>query len=368
MISKTPSILTIDDDIDNLELISKILDNAFKKVSIYSASSGTAGLRLADKYRPDTIILDVLMPDMDGFAVCEKLKKNDYTKNIPVIIITGSNANIETKVRALELGADAFLAKPIRKAELIAQLKVMLRIKFAEDKIRYEKKTLERIVKQRTEKLHLLTTHNITLQEEEKSRISRELHDELGQMLVGLQMGHDSLLRIIDKKKVIDRDVLRLKVTDLIGITEQSFNSVRKIIHNLRPPVLDHLGLFSAIEWLIKDFSKKCDISIMLDNSIKDNFQLTNEQNISIFRIIQESLTNAIRHSNATELLLRIYSKNNIQNVFEIIDNGIGFDLNKLENFEGFGLLGMRERAVQYNWTLDLLSKVGKGTTVKLTI
>ncbi len=371
MKKKPPSILIIDDEQDNLVLISKMLEKSFSKISIYSASSGFAGLKLAKKYLPDTIILDLLMPEIDGFLVCKKLKKNNLTRHIPIIIITGSEDQMNTKIKVLEIGADAFLSKPIRKSELIAQIKVMLRIKLAEDKIRREKKNLEKKIKQRTEKLHLLAAHTLSLQEGERIRISRELHDELGQMLVGLQMGHDSLLKILTKNNItnLNKNKIIIKIKDLTNITEQSFESIRRIIHDLRPPVLDHLGLISAIKWLACDFHKKSNIQIIVNNTIDKEISYSNEKRTTIFRILQEGFTNIAKHSKATKVVIDIKydnDNNDTDMIFTIEDNGCGFDIRDIESSKNFGILGMRERASQCNWQLSIEGQKGIGTRVIL--
>ncbi len=367
MTYKTPSILTIDDDPKNLILISKMLKKSFSEINIYSASSGHAGLLLANKYLPDTIILDVIMPDIDGFTVCKSLKDNIKTKDIPIIMITGMEVQMQAKIKALNMGADAFLPKPIRKAELIAQIKVMLRIKFAEDKLKKEKELLEQLVDKRTKRLRLLAANTLAVQEEERARISRELHDELGQMLVGLQMGHDSLLRTIDKNKIVcqSKIVLKNKVNELINMTEFTFESVRKVISDLRPPVLDHLGLIAAIEWLKTEFHKKTTISITLINPLKHDISFTNEQNTAVFRIIQESLTNIAKHSKATKVIIQI-KRTNKNILFEIKDNGIGIDIKKIDSMKNFGILGMQERASDFDWTVEIEGSADKGTVVTL--
>ncbi len=367
MADKTPSILTIDDDPENLILISKMLKKSFSEITIYSASSGHAGLLLANKYFPDIIILDVIMPDIDGFAVCKSLKDNIKTNNIPIIMITGSEVQMQAKIKALNLGADAFLPKPLREAELIAQIRVMLRIKYAEDKLKKEKEILKQLVDKRTKRLSLLASHTLALQEEERARISRELHDELGQMLIGLQMGHDSLLRTIDKNNIVcqSKIVLKDKVNELISMTEYTFESVRKVISDLRPPVLDHLGLIAAIEWLKVEFHKKTNISITLINHLKHDMSFINEQNTAVFRIIQESLTNIAKHSKATKVIIQI-KRTNKNILFEIKDNGIGIDIKKIDNMKNFGILGMQERASDFDWTVEIEGSTGKGTVVTL--
>ncbi|MEA2021419.1 MAG: response regulator [Candidatus Caldatribacteriota bacterium] len=148
-----PKILAIDDKLDNLISIKALLNNTITGCEIITAQSGKEGIEKAIKELPDTILLDIYMPKMDGYEVCEKLKANSGTKHIPVIMITAVRTDSKSRVKGLETGADAYISKPIVANELASQVKVMLRIKKAEDKLRSEKDILEEMVQKRTEKL-----------------------------------------------------------------------------------------------------------------------------------------------------------------------------------------------------------------------
>ena len=147
MLSK---ILVIDDKHDNLVVVKALLKNMLPDVAVYTARSGPAGLKLARDEQPDTILLDIKMPGMDGYEVCSELKGDESTQNIPVIMLTAIMTDSKSRIKGLELGADAFLNKPINAEELVAQVKVMLRIKRAEDTLRQERDSLEVKVKERT--------------------------------------------------------------------------------------------------------------------------------------------------------------------------------------------------------------------------
>jgi len=146
-------ILIIDDELDILETISSLLDAFLEGCKVLTANSGALGIEMAKEELPDTILLDVTMPEMDGFQVCEILKKDEDTKNIPIIILTGVHTDSKSKIKGLEIGADTFLSKPIKEGELVAHVKAMLRIKRAEDELKKEKELLNFLVKQRTEEL-----------------------------------------------------------------------------------------------------------------------------------------------------------------------------------------------------------------------
>lgn len=146
-------ILAIDDKNDNLITISAMLRSLLDDCEVVTALSGIEGIEKAAEWMPDTIILDVKMPGMDGFETCKKLKANDATRHIPVILLTAIRTDIESRIYGLSIGADAFLTKPIDESELVAQINVMLRIKKAEDKLRQEKDLLESLVAERTREL-----------------------------------------------------------------------------------------------------------------------------------------------------------------------------------------------------------------------
>ncbi|PKL35894.1 MAG: hypothetical protein CVV44_20470 [Spirochaetae bacterium HGW-Spirochaetae-1] len=143
-------ILAIDDNNDNLITITALIKSFMKECTVITADSGREGIDRAVAEQPDTIILDVKMPGMDGFEVCRILKSEESTRHIPVILLTAIKTDINSRIRGLEIGADAFLTKPIDEAELIAQINVMLRIKRAEDLLRKEKDLLEDMVTERT--------------------------------------------------------------------------------------------------------------------------------------------------------------------------------------------------------------------------
>lgn len=143
-------ILAIDDQTDNLVTIQAVIKSNIPDCSIILAQSGKEGIELAEKEQPDTILLDIIMPGMDGFEVCKRLNSNTATKHIPVILITAIKTDAASRAKGLNSGADAFVSKPIEAVELTAQINVMFRIKEAEDKLRAKNVYLEDLVAQRT--------------------------------------------------------------------------------------------------------------------------------------------------------------------------------------------------------------------------
>ena len=143
-------LLVIDDRLDNLVVVKAICRNLMPELQVVTALSGQEGIELAKEEQPDVILLDIIMPELDGYEVCRLLKSDSELSIIPIILLTAILTDSDARVKGLEIGADAFLNKPINENELIAQIKVMLRIKSAEDDLRQEKSDLEALVSERT--------------------------------------------------------------------------------------------------------------------------------------------------------------------------------------------------------------------------
>jgi response regulator RpfG family c-di-GMP phosphodiesterase len=146
----TPKILAIDDKPDNLITLKAVVRDALPGSAVVTAADGPQGLALAVAEDPDVILLDIVMPGMDGYEVCRRLKADDRTRHIPVIFLTALRADRESRVRALEAGAEAFLTKPLDEVELTAQIRAMAKIKAAVLRTRRENERLAALVAERT--------------------------------------------------------------------------------------------------------------------------------------------------------------------------------------------------------------------------
>ena len=186
-------ILVIDDNRDNLISVKALIKEAFPDSIRLTAENGAAGIQLAQAENPDVILLDVIMPGMDGFEVCQKLKANPKTRFIPLVFLTALGGDKRSRIRALEVGAEAFLAKPIDEAELTAQVRAMLKIKTANDHQHNEKERLAQLVKEQTcelERAHIATLNLLDdLREENEARKQaeqqiRRLNTELEQRVL----------------------------------------------------------------------------------------------------------------------------------------------------------------------------------------
>jgi response regulator RpfG family c-di-GMP phosphodiesterase/putative methionine-R-sulfoxide reductase with GAF domain len=149
--NKPLKILAIDDNTDNLLTLKAVIKDAFRDAKFFSATSGQAGIELARQEDPTIILLDIVMPGMDGYAVTRIIKSDERLKHIPIIFLTALKTDKKSRIKALEMGADAFLPKPFDETELIAQLRAMARIHASVDRDKQEKEQLSRLVEERTQ-------------------------------------------------------------------------------------------------------------------------------------------------------------------------------------------------------------------------
>lgn len=215
--------------------------------------------------------------------------------------------------------------------------------------------------------LRYLSSQIIAAQEIERKRISRELHDELGQALSLIKIK----LRFIKKNLYEDQILIKQECEDTLQFIDQVIENVRRLSRDLSPTVLDDLGLTAAIRWLIdnvKTSNKK--IRVTADIMNIDRFPPQDAQ-INIYRIIQEALTNVTEHAKAKNLSILI-RKHNDKISFSIVDDGIGFDvkeaLTRISVERGLGLASMEERVQMLGGKFNLYSKDGKGTRVSFHI
>ncbi len=166
MENKPATILAIDDNGDNLITLNASIKDAFPDVSVITALSGQEGIALAAAEEPDVILLDILMPGMDGYEVCQWIKADRVLKEIPVVFVTAMKDDKQCRIRALESGGDAFLTKPIDQSELIAQIRAMLKIRAANRQKQNEKKMLAALVDEKTSKLKAAHQETLKLLEE----------------------------------------------------------------------------------------------------------------------------------------------------------------------------------------------------------
>ena len=217
-------------------------------------------------------------------------------------------------------------------------------------------------LEQSKDQLSKLTGYLLEIREEERSIISREIHDELGQSLTAIQI--DATL--INLELPENADYLHKKVKSMIELIQTTITSVQKISGKLRPAMLDQLGLESAFHWYIGEFQNRTGISCQVDFNYHD---ITEDKKIPItlYRILQESLTNIARHAKASEVII---SLKDVKDHIELIvrDNGRGITDEQIKDSQSFGLRGMEERIRQLHGDFSIKGSSGQGTIVTVTI
>jgi two-component system sensor histidine kinase UhpB len=207
-----------------------------------------------------------------------------------------------------------------------------------------------------------LSAHLQSVREEERTRIARELHDELGQMLTALKIDVSWLRQRVPA----DETPLQNKIGGMTRLIDDTVDWVRRMSAELRPVMLDDLGLRAAIEWLLEGFSQRHGIPCHLDADDGD-FRLPGDSGTAAFRIVQECLTNVARHAGASEVCVGLHQQGDRLEV-SVSDNGRGFDAGQRRPQRSFGLLGIRERAENLGGSCTIDTTPGHGTRVAVRL
>jgi len=220
-----------------------------------------------------------------------------------------------------------------------------------------EKIIAEQELQESHQQLRDLSAHLQNIREDERGNIAREIHDELGQQLTGLKL---DLSWVKKKMKTEDPEVTE-KVQETLMLIDLTVKTVRRIATELRPGILDDLGLIAALDWQSHEFEKRSGIRCEFIAKVNPQ-ELTSDISTGIFRIYQESLTNIARHSNATKVSTMLSKEGNFLKL-QVIDNGIGFDVDAAGKKGTLGLLGMKERVLMMNGKIEMKSLPGEGST-----
>jgi PAS domain S-box-containing protein len=230
-----------------------------------------------------------------------------------------------------------------------------------------ERNRVEDATRQSQQQLRALSAHLQTIREEERTRIAREIHDQLGQVLTGLKMELSLLEESWSESAPRDARTLNQKAFQRMrSLVDGSIEAVRKIATELRPMVLDNLGLSAAIEWQAEEFLRisgiPCEVSLP-----EDEMSLDRDTSTALFRILQESLTNIVRHAKASRASIRLWNENHTT-VLQVQDNGVGIPAHVIAGPTSFGLLSMKERALMLGGTVDVTSGPGAGTAIVVRV
>jgi signal transduction histidine kinase len=355
-----PTILIVDDNQENLVYLKyvtiKLNVNIIEAFSGYEALEKTMGRGLA------LAIIDVQMPGMNGYELALKLNEARSDDKVPVIFLTANHVNELEEFKGYSSGAVDYIFKPVTSHILLSKIRVFLNL-FEQKQIIVRNAELLKVtadeLKSSLTQLQQLSQYIEQVRENERVAISRELHDDLGQSLTAVKID----LGII-KKMITNEDVVMKinKVTVLVGDT---IKTVQRLTSQLRPDIIDDLGIEAAIEWYTNEFSERTGIAISLD--MDPCINISAYDSLTIFRIMQESLTNIARHSKAIKVDIELCKDESFTSL-KISDNGIGITEEQQNSRHAFGLISMKERAASLGGTFEISSKTGNGTTIKISL
>ncbi len=367
-----PRVLVADDNSDMRQYLSRLLSEQYE---VKTVADGQAALQAALKTPPDLIVSDVMMPVLDGFELLKALRGDEQTRTIPVILLS-ARAGEESRVEGLEAGADDYLIKPFSARELLARVSGRLEIarlqRDRETQLRISQAELEQRVQERTQELfnasqelRELSARILQAQDEERRRIARELHDGAGQLLAALGMEASNLAGECDRLSARAASSL----SNIESLVAQMTKDIRTMSHLLYPPLLDEVGLQSALTEYVNGFAERSGVQVSLDLPAAIE-RLDRDYELSLFRIVQECLTNIHRHSGSKTASIRIVRDDGAL-VLEVRDEGRGMPAERLSEIQsrgsGVGIRGMRERALQLSGTMSIESD-DSGTRIRVVI
>jgi signal transduction histidine kinase len=355
-----PNILIVDDNATNILYLEIILRNI--QANLIKALSGTEALVLTKGVDLSLAILDVQMPHMNGYELAVRLNDNRAENKVPIIFLT---ANFPENARILEgyrAGAVDYIIKPVNELILTSKIKVFLELYWQKRRVVENTEKLresEAALLIASKQLEQMNDYLIKAIEEERTAISLQVHDELGQAMTALKMDLSWVRQNLDKGEATAD-----KINRMVSMANDVIRKVQRISSELHPGLLDDLGLMAAIEWYCKEFTDRTDIPCTLD--LEEGEGLTPQVNLALFRIFQEAMTNIIRHANASMVTIRLRCEPDIE--LDIIDNGIGLSTEVIESGKSFGLIGMRQRIQRCGGTLNLSGSTGQGSIVQACI
>lgn len=336
------NILMVDDEPDKLLTYEAILMGLGE--NLIKAHSATEALEHLLKAEIAIVLMDVRMPELDGFELAKIIRDHPRYQNTAIIFISGARITDPDRLKGYENGAVDYISVPVIPELLRAKVKV-----FAD-------------LHRKSRQLEMLTAQMVVLQDEERKRIARELHDSVGQTLAAILM---NVSIVQSQSQKLDERGARA-VSENAQLLQQVSSEIRTMSHLLHPPLLEVAGLASALRWYVDGFSERSKIKVDLE--IHSDFdRLPNDTELAIFRIVQECLTNIHRHSGSKTANIHIQNENG-KLVVQVTDRGRGIPKEKLLAFTasgrmGVGFGGMRERLKQLGGTLNVQSD-GNGTVV----
>jgi signal transduction histidine kinase len=347
-------ILLVEDNAPHAELVEHFLREGGLQFRLTRVETKEAFLEQLAREAPDMILSDYALPSFDGYSALAIAREK--VPHVPFIFVTGTMGE-EVAIETLKNGATDYVLKT-RLTRLGPAVNRALR----ETADRRERERAEEKLRRSLDQLRALTTYLQYVREEERTRIAREVHDELGQALTGLKLDLSWLATRLAKSP----KALQAKVRTMTDHIDATIQTVRRIATELRPGILDSLGLVAAIEWQANEFQSRTRIPCVVTSTVADT-QWDQDFTTVFFRIFQETLTNIIRHANATRVEVQLAEEDH-KLVLTVADNGRGISEEEIANTRSIGLVGMRERAMLIGGEVSLHGEPGRGTTVTLRV
>lgn len=380
----TPKVLLVNDDAASLLALASLLDNR-AGYKVITARSGEEALRQVLNHDFAVILLDVSMPGMDGFETAEAIHSHPRSASVPIIFITAHYADEMHRLKAYQKGAVDYLFTPI--IPQILQTKVAVFVELARNNLQLrrqkqeleqlnddlqqqrrldlehinERKQAEEALRQSQEELRQLASYQERIKEDERKRIAREIHDELGQNLLALRID----IAMLHARTGNTHPKLNKKVHSVLDHIDSTMKAMRAIINNLRPTVLD-LGLNAAIEWQVKEFQRRTGIACELEMSEKE-LAIDDSRATALFRILQESLNNVFRHARATRAHIKL-DRDGETLLMRVADNGVGIFPGCRRKANSFGLVGIKERVSTLGGSFTIETAQDAGTSITVSI
>ena len=350
-------ILLLEDNADHRELMRLALSAHDATWQVDEVVSGEEALRhLAEGEVYDLVFLDYSLPGRDGLEVLEEIRRGGAAPS--VVMVTG-HGDEHVAVQALKAGAYDYVVKG---ENYLVRLPVVARRAVEAHHLAAEHELAVEELRSSTKQLRALAGHLQSVREEERARIARAIHDELGQALAGLKM---DLVWVASELPAGQTHLLE-KAKSMSELVDATVKSARRISTELRPGVLDDLGLVAAIEWQAQEFQRhtgiRCQATLPLVNPKLHRAALT-----AIFRILQEILTNVARHATASRVTINMKVTTS-KLILEVHDNGRGISESAVSSSQSLGLLGIRERTLLLGGEVQIRGIPRKGSRVTLIV
>jgi len=346
------NILMVDDEPGKL-LSYEVMLEALGE-NLIKANSGREALELLLKNDVAVVLTDVSMPTMDGFELADMIRQHPRFQQTPIIFISAVLLTDFDRLKGYHAGGVDYISVPIIPELLRAKVTVFV-------ELHRRAKQLEAL----NGELRRLSSSLITMQDEERRRIARELHDSLGQELAAAKMAVDGILLAHQPADYTNK----LAVADASTMIDRAIQQVRTISHLLHPPLLDEVGLVSALRWLLEGLTKRSGVMTLLDVQPPEFARFAPELETAVFRIIQEAVTNVFRHAGARNSWISLRHQDR-RLVITIRDDGKGINQGVADlqpGSIGVGIGGMRQRVKELGGTLRL-ENTNPGTSVEITI